>query len=84
MVEQVYHDVLALPTDAPYYTCDAKVRSEACIPIFGSDGKVIGIMDAEAFAPNVFRPAQKLGAVLAACQQLGESDLLSSVEALGL
>ena len=72
----VYHDVLALPTDAPYYTCDAQVRSEACVPIYrGDSDEVIGIMDAEAFAPDVFRPPAKLGIVLAACKQLGENGM---------
>ena len=73
----VYHDILALPSDAPYYTCDAQVRAEACVPIFGrGGGEVIGIMDVEAFTPDVFRPASGLGIVLAACAQLGEADLL--------
>ena len=74
----VYHDILALPTDSPYYTCDARVRSEACVPIFGPAGsdEVIGIMDVEAFEPDVFRPAEALGLVLAACAQLSNADLL--------
>ena len=74
----VYHDILTLPTDSPYYTCDARVRSEACVPIFGPAGsdKVIGIMDVEAFEPDVFRPAEALGLVLAACAQLSNADLL--------
>ena len=38
----VYHDVLNLPSDAPYYTCDAQVRSEACVPIYSPDGAVLG------------------------------------------
>jgi peptide methionine sulfoxide reductase MsrB/putative methionine-R-sulfoxide reductase with GAF domain len=74
----VYHDILTLPTDSPYYTCDARVRSEACVPIFGPAGsdEVIGIMDVEAFEPDVFRPAEALGLVLAACAQLSNADLL--------
>ena len=72
----VYHDVLALPSDAPYYTCDAQVRSEACVPILDSEGTVIGIMDAESFSPDCFRPAESLGIVLAACEQLGQTKLL--------
>ena len=74
----VYHDILTLPTDSPYYTCDARVRSEACVPIFGPAGsdEVIGIMDVEAFEPDVFRPAEALGVVLAACAQLSTADLL--------
>ena len=74
----VYHDVLALPSDAPYYTCDGQVRAEACVPIFGSGGssEVIGIMDVEAFHPDVFRPARGLGVVLAACDQLSRTNIL--------
>lgn len=30
-----------------YYKCDAKVNSEACLPIFTEDGRVWGILDAE-------------------------------------
>ena len=76
----VYHDVLALPSDAPYYTCDGKVRAEACVPIFedGDASKpVIGIMDVEAFEPRVFDPAV-LGLVLTVCAQLGQAGLCAS------
>ena len=74
----VYHDVLALPIDSPYYVCDAKVRAEACVPIFAPGGSdtVIGIMDVESFTPDVFRSAEGLGAVLAACEQLSQLDML--------
>jgi len=38
-----------------YYTCDATVQSEACLPIFDAAGKrVVGIVDAEAFDENHF------------------------------
>lgn len=30
-----------------YYTCDAEVQSEACLPLFGDDGRLVGIIDAE-------------------------------------
>ena len=80
-VAVVYHDVLALPSDSPYYTCDAQVRSEACVPIFAPDGgdEVIGIMDCEGFAPDLFRSAHGLGVVLEACAQLSERNLLRPV-----
>lgn len=75
----VYHDVLALPSDSPYYTCDDKVRAEACVPIFDAAGnEVLGIMDVEAFAPDVFRAPRMLGIVLAACKQLGEAGLFAN------
>ena len=71
----VYHDVRALPPGAPYYVCDAAVRSELCAPIL-LEGEVIGIVDAEAFAPNAFLAPAALAAVLGACAQLGELGLL--------
>lgn len=54
-------DTAALALDAPYYTCDAKVRSEVCLPIWGAppggSARVVGIIDAEAFAPQAFSGA---------------------------
>jgi len=60
----VIHDTRRLPSDAPYYTCDGKVRAEVCTPIWGSDGKVIGIIDAESFSPDAFRDRGVLAAIL--------------------
>jgi L-methionine (R)-S-oxide reductase len=37
-----------------YYTCDPKVQSEACLPIFDAEQNVIGIIDAEAFNNDFF------------------------------
>jgi len=50
------------------------------VPIYGPGGsdEVIGIMDVEAFEANVFRSAERLGLVLAACAQLADADLLRS------
>ncbi|MCB0346533.1 MAG: hypothetical protein KDD66_15545 [Bdellovibrionales bacterium] len=41
----------------PYYQCDSKVLSEACLPIFkpGGDG-ILGIVDAEAWSRGTFSP----------------------------
>ena len=73
----VYHDVRALRKEMPYYSCDGKVRSEVCSPIFdSSSGSIIGIMDVEAFQPQAFLEPAKLAAVLAACEALGASNLL--------
>ncbi len=41
-----------------YYQCDGRVRSEACLPLFGEFGDVLGIVDAEAFVPEFFQPLQ--------------------------
>jgi|GEM_PF-689950 len=39
----------------PYYQCDSKVLSEACLPIFDASGTtVIGIIDAESFERNKY------------------------------
>lgn len=72
----VYHDVRALPRDAPYYVCDGAVRAEVCAPIVDARGDVIGILDAEAFTPNAFLPPAALAAVLSVCAQLGAVNLL--------
>lgn len=80
----IIHDVRRLPRDAPYYVCDGKVRSEACVPICDASGSVIGLIDAESFAPEAFAPAALLGAVLGAASALGAADLCrapSSLEA---
>jgi len=48
-----------------YYTCDPKVKSEVCLPIFDSKNQVIGIIDAEAFV-NDFFDAQRMALLVAA------------------
>jgi L-methionine (R)-S-oxide reductase len=80
-------DTRRLDDATPYYVCDAKVRSELCVPIFAPGGlaaatagtpEVIGIIDAEAFAPGHFTPARR-DAVLAVAAALGEAGLLVSM-----
>lgn len=71
-------DTRALGGDDPYYVCDARVRSELCAPILDSAGTCIGILDAEAFAPEQFSGeagAARADALLLACQQLGAARL---------
>ncbi|MCA2980868.1 MAG: GAF domain-containing protein [Myxococcaceae bacterium] len=41
-----------------YYECDPKVQSEACLPLFGGDGAVVGIVDAEHSAIGAFDDAR--------------------------
>lgn len=41
-------------TGGEYYTCDPKVQAEACLPLFAANGDLIGIIDAEAFKPNLY------------------------------
>jgi len=71
---RIINDVgLYLSAGGEYYTCDPKVQSEACLPLFSDDGELVGIVDSEAFAKNVFignelalllSVAVKLGSVL--------------------
>lgn len=52
---RIINDVAAyLAEGGEYYTCDPKVQAEACLPIIGADGAVIGIIDSEAFTQNLF------------------------------
>lgn len=41
-----------------YYECDPKVQSELCVPIFDGNGRVVGIVDAEAVQPGHFSAAR--------------------------
>jgi len=72
----VIRDVRALPPDSPYYTCDGRVRSELCAPICDGFGRVLGIVDVEAFEPDVFTP-ERVDAVLHCCAQLAKTKLLA-------
>ena len=48
-----------------FYVCDDAVQSEICVPIFdAADGKVIGIIDAEA-SPKIFFNADRQDAIVA-------------------
>ena len=47
-----------------FYVCDAAVQSEICVPILDSDGKVLGIIDAEA-SPSHFFNADRQAAIVA-------------------
>ena len=47
-----------------FYVCDDSVQSELCIPILDSDGKVIGIIDAEA-SPKLFFNPDRQSAIVA-------------------
>lgn len=47
-----------LATGGEYYTCDPKVQAEACLPILAVDGRVLGIIDSEAFTQNIFTGAE--------------------------
>ncbi|WP_440053582.1 GAF domain-containing protein [Pseudoalteromonas sp. T1lg65] len=49
-----------------YYTCDPKVQSETCLPIFDEFQNCIGIVDAEAFSTDFFTE-EVLALLAAAC-----------------
>ncbi len=61
--------------EGPYYTCDVQVQSEFCLPIFDEEGKVIGIIDAEAFQPHFFTN-QKLCEIAKVAYDLGKNKAL--------
>lgn len=53
---RIINDVAAyLAQGGEYYTCDPKVQAEACLPLLGNDDAVVGIIDSEAFAQNLFQ-----------------------------
>lgn len=47
-----------------FYVCDDAVQSEMCVPILDGDGKVLGIIDAEA-APEAFFTPDRQAVVVA-------------------
>lgn len=52
---KVINDVTAyLTAGGEYYTCDPKVLSEACLPLFHRNGQLAGIIDAEAFKRQAY------------------------------
>lgn len=52
---KVINDVTAyLTAGGEYYTCDPKVLSEACLPLFNGKGELAGIIDAEAFKRQAY------------------------------
>jgi putative methionine-R-sulfoxide reductase with GAF domain len=53
-----------------YYECDARVRSEICLPVFSESGLVVGIVDLESFEPGFFTP-DKIILAAAFCVALG-------------
>lgn len=68
----VIDDVLAhAQAGGSYYVCDPKVRSEVCLPVYGEDGAVIGIIDAEAATAGFF-DAPRLALLAALCLVLPE------------
>ncbi|QDQ26212.1 histidine kinase [Chitinimonas arctica] len=49
-----------------YYTCDAEVQSEACLPLFDQAGTVVGIIDAEDARRDFFQ-GEVLASLVALC-----------------
>lgn len=49
-----------------YYTCDPKVKSEVCLPLFDQHNACVGIIDAEAFNSDFFNQTT-LSVLIAAC-----------------
>lgn len=65
---------LAADPNTSYYTCNPNVDSEFCLPIFGKNGDIIGIIDAEAWAKNHFTP-DRLLQVAKVAYDLGQNDM---------
>ncbi|MGS0535058.1 GAF domain-containing protein [Pseudoalteromonas sp. SaAl2] len=55
-----------LAAGGEYYTCDPKVKSEACLPLFDQQNNCIGIVDGEAFN-NDFFDQHTLALLIACC-----------------
>jgi len=69
---KVINDVTAyLTAGGEYYTCDPKVLSEACLPLFNCKGELAGIIDAEAFKRQAYHTAA-LVRLVAICLVLPE------------
>jgi len=72
---RVINDVARYVADGgEYYTCDPKVQAEACLPLFGSAGQVVGIIDSEAFAQGFFS-GPELALLLAVATELSDGRL---------
>jgi len=72
---RVINDVAAFVAEGGgYYTCDPKVRAEACLPIFARDGSVAGILDSEAFEAGFFA-GEELALVVAVGVELSGGGL---------
>ncbi|MBS3798870.1 GAF domain-containing protein [Pseudoalteromonas sp. BDTF-M6] len=52
-----------------YYTCDPKVKAESCLPLYSQEGKVVGIVDAEAFSTDFFTP-ERIALLVAASKEI--------------
>ena len=55
-----------LAAGGEYYTCDPKVKAEACLPLFNAQQQCIGIVDGEAFNTDFFDKAT-LALLIACC-----------------
>lgn len=56
----VIEDVAAWRAEGgSYYTCDPAVQSEVCLPVLDQEGRVLGIIDAEAGEKGFFNPERQ-------------------------
>ncbi len=63
-----------------YYQCDTRVQSEYCAPIITTDGRILGIIDAEAHAARHFTPERR-AAIDQVCAELAATGILAGVPA---
>ncbi|SEL57766.1 GAF domain-containing protein, putative methionine-R-sulfoxide reductase [Roseateles sp. YR242] len=75
---RVINDVAAFVAEGGgYYTCDPKVKAEACLPLFNEAGSVVGILDSEAFDTGFFS-GDELALVVAVAAHLSGNGPLAS------
>ncbi|MBB3196296.1 GAF domain-containing protein [Roseateles terrae] len=78
---RIINDVAAFVAEGGgYYTCDPKVKAEACLPLFNAAGEVIGILDSEAFDTGFFH-GDELALVVAVAAHLSGDSVLAMTKA---
>lgn len=76
---RIINDVAAYVAEGGgYYTCDPKVKAEACLPLFNAAGQVVGILDSEAFDTGFFQGEELALVVAVAAQLSGDSAVAES------
>lgn len=76
---RIINDVAAYVAEGGgYYTCDPKVKAEACLPLFNAAGQVVGILDSEAFDTGFFQGDELALVVAVAAHLSGDSVVAES------
>jgi len=76
---RLINDVAAFVAEGGgYYTCDPKVKAEACLPLFDAERRIVGILDAEAFELNCYS-GDELALVVAVAARLSGGEIAKLV-----